>query len=193
SLSVGTLAGPPAPWKAACIRDGEGWHWRCVRQGSGIVCHLIGGALNLLLMETPPDLRTNEHALRTSARGQVPAVPCLKIQLWGIPDPIDPTGPPQLGPKRAGRICQLFYRSRTDDVGQYAVNKPLRKEGKKLWTKAPKLQPLLIPRVLQERLRLLALKSQQNPPGDESQDTSTVLLESLRIYTGVEEKSSQPE
>uniref|UniRef100_A0A8C3FAW7 Small ribosomal subunit protein eS6 n=1 Tax=Chrysemys picta bellii TaxID=8478 RepID=A0A8C3FAW7_CHRPI len=97
-----------------------------------------------------------------------------KIQEGGIPDPTAPMGSPQLGPKRAGRIRQLFYHFRTDDVGQYAVSKPLRKEGKKLWTKAPKLQPLLISRVLPERLRLLALKKQrtQKDEGKAAEDAN---------------------
>uniref|UniRef100_A0A8C3P9Q2 Small ribosomal subunit protein eS6 n=1 Tax=Chrysemys picta bellii TaxID=8478 RepID=A0A8C3P9Q2_CHRPI len=102
--------------------------------------------------------------------------PLEEIQSWGIPDLTAPTGSPRLGPKRAGRIRQLFYRSRTDAIGQYVVSKPLRKEGKKLWTKAPKLQPLLIPQVLPERLRLIALKKQRTQKDEEEAAEDANLL-----------------
>uniref|UniRef100_A0A8C9BTV8 40S ribosomal protein S6 n=1 Tax=Phocoena sinus TaxID=42100 RepID=A0A8C9BTV8_PHOSS len=46
------------------------------------------------------------------------------------------------------------------DVRQYVVRKPLNKEGKKPRTKAPKIQRLVTPRVLQHKHRRIALKTQ---------------------------------
>ncbi|OBS75382.1 hypothetical protein A6R68_14089 [Neotoma lepida] len=48
-----------------------------------------------------------------------------------------------------------------DDVRQYVVRKPLNKEGKKPRTKAPKIQHLVTPRVLQHKHQCIALKKQQ--------------------------------
>ncbi|KAK7797589.1 hypothetical protein U0070_014611 [Myodes glareolus] len=48
-----------------------------------------------------------------------------------------------------------------DDVHQYVVRKPLNKEGKKPRTKAPKIQRLVTPRVLQHKCRRIALKKQR--------------------------------
>ena len=78
-----------------------------------------------------------------------------------IPGLTDTTVPRHLGPKRASRICKLFNLSKEDDVRQYVVRKPLNKNGKKPRTKAPKIQRLLTPRVLQHKCRRIALKKQR--------------------------------
>ena len=75
-----------------------------------------------------------------------------------IPGLTDTTVPRHLGPKRASRICKLFNLSKEDDVRQYVVRKPLNKNGKKPRTKAPKIQRLLTPRVLQHERGRIALK-----------------------------------
>ena len=72
----------------------------------------------------------------------------------------DTTPPRRLGPKRASRICKLFNLSKEDDVRQYVVRKRLNKEGKKPRTKAPKIQRLVTPRVLQHKRRCNALKKE---------------------------------
>ena len=74
-----------------------------------------------------------------------------------IPGLTDTTVPRRLGPKRASRIRKLFNLSK-DDVRQYVVRKPLNKEGKKPRTKAPKIQRLVTPQVLQHKRRRIALK-----------------------------------
>ena len=66
--------------------------------------------------------------------------------------------PRRLGPKRASRIRKLFNLSKEDDVRQYVVRKPLNKEGKKPRTKAPKIQRLVTPRVLQQKHQHISLK-----------------------------------
>lgn len=62
----------------------------------------------------------------------------------------DTTVPRRLGPKRASRIRKLFNLTKEDDVKQYVVKRPLAsKDGKKVRTKAPKIQRLITPLTLQ--------------------------------------------
>ena len=70
-----------------------------------------------------------------------------------IPGLTDTTVPRRLGPKRASRIRKLFNLSKEDDV--HVVRKPLNKEGKKPRTKAPKIQRLVTPCVLQQNVSVL--------------------------------------
>jgi len=67
---------------------------------------------------------------------------------------------PRLGPKRAGKIRKLFNLEKDDDVRQYVVRRPIKlKEGQdKPKTKAPKIQRLITPVVLQRARRAKALK-----------------------------------
>lgn len=67
-----------------------------------------------------------------------------------IPGLTDQSVPRRLGPKRASKIRKLFNLSKEDDVRQYVVKRPLPpKEGKKERFKAPKIQRLITPAVLQ--------------------------------------------
>jgi len=76
-----------------------------------------------------------------------------------IPGLTDTTVPRRLGPKRASKIRKLFNLSKEDDVRQYVLRRPVvGKEGKKPRTKAPKIQRLVTPLVLQRKRRRLALK-----------------------------------
>merc|ERR1711893_32188 len=76
-----------------------------------------------------------------------------------IPGLTDTTIPRRLGPKRASRIRKLFNLSKEDDVRQYVVRRPLpAKEGKKAQSKAPKIQRLVTPLVLQRKRHRIALK-----------------------------------
>lgn len=76
----------------------------------------------------------------------------------------DKNVPRRLGPKRASKIRKLFNLSKEDDVRQYVVRRPIApKEGtegklKKPKTKAPKIQRLITPRMLQHKRRKSALK-----------------------------------
>lgn len=79
-----------------------------------------------------------------------------------IPGLTDNTIPRRLGPKRASKIRKLFNLSKEDDVRQYVVKRPLPvKEGKKPRTKAPKIQRLITPIVLQRKRHRLALKKKR--------------------------------
>jgi len=47
--------------------------------------------------------------------------------------------PRRLGPKRATKIRRLFNLTKEDDVKRYVVKREIKKEGKKLRIKAPKI------------------------------------------------------
>jgi len=79
-----------------------------------------------------------------------------------IPGLTDTTIPRRLGPKRASKIRKLFNLSKQDDVRQYVLRRPVKtKEGKKARTKAPKIQRLVTPMVLQRKRRRLAFKKRR--------------------------------
>jgi len=76
-----------------------------------------------------------------------------------IPGLTDNTIPRRLGPKRASKIRKLFNLGKEDDVRQYVIKRPLPvKEGKKPKHKAPKIQRLITPIVLQRKRHRIALK-----------------------------------
>merc|ERR1712115_367515 len=76
-----------------------------------------------------------------------------------IPGLTDNTIPRRLGPKRASKIRKLFNLTKEDDVCQYVIKRPLPlKEGKKQKFKAPKVQRLVTPVMLQRKRHRLALK-----------------------------------
>ena len=94
-----------------------------------------------------------------------------------IPGLTDTTMPCHLGPKRASRICKLFNFSKEDDVCQNVVRKPLNKEGKKSRTKAPEIQCLVTPCILQhKRQRHIALKKQHTKKNKEEATEYAKLL-----------------
>ena len=75
-----------------------------------------------------------------------------------IPGLTDREIPRRLGPKRANKIRKLFNLQKEDDVTQYVIRREIAKEGKKAYTKAPKIQRLVTPQVLQRKRARLALK-----------------------------------
>merc|ERR1712007_282653 len=76
-----------------------------------------------------------------------------------IPGLTDNTIPRRLGPKRASKIRKLFNLSKDDNVCQYVIKRPLpTKEGKKQKYKAPKVQRLVTPIMLQRKRHRLAIK-----------------------------------
>eukprot|EP00298_Acanthocystis_sp_HF-20_P010506 c18889_g1_i1.p1 GENE.c18889_g1_i1~~c18889_g1_i1.p1 ORF type:complete len:243 (+),score=51.49 c18889_g1_i1:67-795(+) len=72
----------------------------------------------------------------------------------------DSTKPRRLGPKRASKIRKLFALTKEDDVRKYVIRRelPSKKEGKKARTRAPKIQRLITPVVLQRRKKLQSIK-----------------------------------
>ncbi|KAJ8973285.1 hypothetical protein NQ317_019551 [Molorchus minor] len=94
-----------------------------------------------------------------------------------IPGLTDTTVPRRLGPKRASRIRKLFNLTKVDDVRQYVVKRPLpQKEGKKLRTKAPKIQRIITPIVLQRKRHRLALKKRRCLKRKEEENNYAKLL-----------------
>jgi len=76
-----------------------------------------------------------------------------------IPGLTDVNVPRRLGPKRASKIRKLFNLTKEDDVRQYVIKRPLpQKEGKKQRFKAPKIQRLITPVMLQRKRHIVALK-----------------------------------
>jgi small subunit ribosomal protein S6e len=76
-----------------------------------------------------------------------------------IPGLTDSTIPRRLGPKRASKIRKLFNLTKDDNVCQYVIKRPLPvKDGKKPQFKAPKVQRLVTPIMLQRKRHRLALK-----------------------------------
>jgi small subunit ribosomal protein S6e len=76
-----------------------------------------------------------------------------------IPGLTDTTVPRRLGPKRASKIRKLFNLSKEDDVRQYVLRRPIAaKDGKKPRTKAPKIQRLITPLVLQRKRHRVTIK-----------------------------------
>jgi len=80
-----------------------------------------------------------------------------------IPGLTDNTIPRRLGPKRASKIRKLFALTKEDDVRQYVIKRPLpQKEGKKQRFKAPKIQRLVTPQVLQRKRHRQAVKRRRS-------------------------------
>ncbi|KAF6016806.1 RpS6 [Bugula neritina] len=92
----------------------------------------------------------------------------------------DKTQPRRLGPKRASKIRKLFNLSKEDDVRQYVIKRALPlKEGqpaKKQRYKAPKIQRLITPMVLQRKRHRLALKKRRREKNREEESAYAKIL-----------------
>ncbi|KAB0371578.1 hypothetical protein FD755_016516 [Muntiacus reevesi] len=130
--------------------------------------------------------RTGERK-RKSVRG---CIVDANLREKDIPGLTDTTVPRLLGPKRPSRIRKLFNLSKEDDVRQYVVRKPLNKEGKKSRTKAPKIQRLVTPRVLQHKRRRIALKKQHTKKNKEEAAEYAQLL-AKRMKEAKEKRQEQ--
>ncbi|KAF2190789.1 40S ribosomal protein S6-B [Zopfia rhizophila CBS 207.26] len=110
--------------------------------------------------------RTGERK-RKSVRGCIVgmdlSVLALSIVKQGdndIPGLTDTVHPKRLGPKRATKIRRFFNLSKTDDVRKFVIRREVQPkgEGKKPYTKAPKIQRLVTPQRLQHKRHRIALK-----------------------------------
>ena len=98
-----------------------------------------------------------------------------------IPDLTDTTVPYCLEPKRASSSRKLFNLSKENDVRQYVVRKPLNKEGTNPRTKAPKIQRLITPCVLQHKHWRIALKKQRTKKNkDEAAEYAKLLAKRMK-------------
>jgi hypothetical protein len=88
--------------------------------------------------------------------------------------------PKRLGPKRATKIRKMFNLTKTDDVRKFVIRREIVVEGKPTQTKAPKIQRLVTPVVLQRKRHRAALKKRAvQSQRDQAADYAKVL--SLRI------------
>ncbi|OBT49417.1 40S ribosomal protein S6-B [Pseudogymnoascus sp. WSF 3629] len=110
--------------------------------------------------------RTGERK-RKSVRGCIVAmdlsVLALSIVKQGdadIPGVTDTVHPKRLGPKRATKIRKFFGLTKDDDVRKFVIRREVQPkgEGKKAYTKAPKIQRLVTPQRLQHKRHRIALK-----------------------------------
>lgn len=69
--------------------------------------------------------------------------------------------PVRLGPKRANKIRKLFALSKDDDPRKYVIARKFENKKGKTITKAPKIQRLITPVMLQRKRRRKALKMKQ--------------------------------
>merc|ERR1711977_478909 len=75
-----------------------------------------------------------------------------------IPGLTDANKDLRLGPKRANKIRKLWGMDKEDDVRKGVVRRKITTKGGKEYTKAPKIQRLVTPQVLQRKRHLKALK-----------------------------------
>merc|ERR1740117_2245727 len=68
-----------------------------------------------------------------------------------IPGLTDESIPRRLGPKRASKIRKLFALTKDDDVRKYVIRRKFTKKNGKEVTKAPKIQRLITPIMLQRK------------------------------------------
>jgi len=110
--------------------------------------------------------RTGERK-RKSVRGCIVgmdlAVLALSIVKQGekdLPGLTDTVHPKRLGPKRATKVRRFFGLTKEDDVRKYVIRREVqpKKEGKKPYSKAPKIQRLVTPQRLQHKRHRVALK-----------------------------------
>ncbi|XP_002741732.1 small ribosomal subunit protein eS6-like [Saccoglossus kowalevskii] len=161
-------------WKGYLVRISGGNDKQGFPMKQGV---LTNGRVRLLLSKGHSCFRprrTGERR-RKSVRGcivdsnlSVLNLVILKKGDADIPGLTDTTIPRRLGPKRASKIKKLFNLDKKDDVRQYVVKRPLpEKEGRKPKTKAPKIQRLITPVVLQRKRHRLALKKRRAIKGKE--------------------------
>ncbi|GAB6027604.1 40S ribosomal protein S6 [Chamberlinius hualienensis] len=155
-------------WKGYVLRISGGNDKQGFPMKQGV---LTNGRVRLLLSKGHScyrPRRTGERK-RKSVRGcivdanlSVLALVIVKKGEQNIPGLTDTTVPRRLGPKRASKIRKMFHLSKEDDVRRYVIRRPLPvKEGKKPRTKAPKIQRLITPIMLQRKRHRLALKKRR--------------------------------
>ncbi|KAL2036443.1 hypothetical protein N7G274_010844 [Stereocaulon virgatum] len=110
--------------------------------------------------------RTGERK-RKSVRGCIVAmdlaVLALSVVKQGdeeLPGLTDKVLPKRLGPKRATKIRKFFGLTKDDDVRKFVIRREVQPkgEGKKPYTKAPRIQRLVTPQRLQHKRHRMALK-----------------------------------
>jgi len=139
--------------------------------------------------------RTGERK-RKSVRGcivgpdlSVLSVVVVKVGEKDIPGLTDATQPKRLGPKRASKVRRLFNLSKDDDVRKYVVRRVIEREGKKPYSKAPKIQRLVTPSRLQRKRHVKALRVRRAKASQEAAAEYAKLLHQ-RVKESRERKES---
>ncbi|KAI8098090.1 40S ribosomal protein S6-B [Gilbertella persicaria] len=113
-----------------------------------------------------------------------------------IPGLTDATVPKRLGPKRASKIRKFFVslciytmNIKADDVRKYVIRREVqpKAEGKKAYTKAPKIQRLVTPLTLQRKRHRQALKRRRAEASREAEAEYKQLL-AKRVKESKQEK-----
>jgi len=155
-------------WKGYVLRIAGGNDKQGFPMKQGVLTH---GRVRLLLKKGHScyrPRRTGERK-RKSVRGcivdanmSVLALVVVKKGETEITGLTDNNIPRRLGPKRASKIRKLYNLTKEDDVRRFVVRRPLpAKDNKKATSKAPKIQRLVTPVVLQRKRRRLALKKKR--------------------------------
>ncbi|KAK2768462.1 40S ribosomal protein S6 [Arachnomyces sp. PD_36] len=141
--------------------------------------------------------RTGERK-RKSVRGAITSfelsVLALSIVKRGegeLPGLTDVINPKRLGPKRATKIRKFFNLDKKDDVRKFVIRRTVtpKGEGKKEYTKAPKIQRLVTPQTLQRKRHRIALKRRRAEASKEQANDYAKLL-AARVH---EEKAKRSE
>jgi hypothetical protein len=93
-----------------------------------------------------------------------------------IPGLTDVQVPKRLGPKRASKIRKMFGLTKEDDVRKYVIRREIAREGKKTYSKAPKIQRLVTPVTLQRKRAILAEKRNKAAAAKEAASNYAQLL-----------------
>ncbi|KAG8014768.1 40S ribosomal protein S6 [Nibea albiflora] len=168
-------------WKGYVVRISGGNDKQGFPMKQGVLTH---GRVRLLLSKGHScyrPRRTGERK-RKSVRGCIVdanlSVLNLVIVKKGekdIPGLTDSTVPRRLGPKRASKIRKLFNLAKEDDVRQ---------------TKAPRIQRLVTPRVLQHKRRRISLKRRRTQKNKEEASEYAKLL-AKRMKEAKEKRQEQ--
>ncbi|EDW82663.1 uncharacterized protein Dwil_GK25015 [Drosophila willistoni] len=162
-------------WKGYQLRIAGGNDKQGFPMKQGVLTH---GRVRLLLKKGHScyrPRRTGERK-RKSVRGcivdanmSVLALVVIKKGEQEIGGLTDTTIPRRLGPKRASKIRKLYNLGKEDDVRRFVVRRPLpAKDNKKATSKAPKIQRLITPVVLQRKHRRIALKKKRQTASKEA-------------------------
>ncbi|XP_017484496.1 PREDICTED: 40S ribosomal protein S6 [Rhagoletis zephyria] len=162
-------------WKGYHLRIAGGNDKQGFPMKQGVLSH---GRVRLLLKKGHScyrPRRTGERK-RKSVRGcivdgnmSVLALVIVKKGEQELPGLTDTAVPRRLGPKRASKIRKLYNLTKDDDVRRFVVRRPLpAKDNKKATSKAPKIQRLVTPVVLQRKRRRIALKKKRQAASKEA-------------------------
>jgi len=131
---------------------------------------LLPTRVRLLLGDGAPCFRerTKGSKKRKSVRGCIvgPDLAVLNlviVQKGGaeLPGLTDGVAARRLGPKRANKIRKLFELDKKADVRKFVIRREIVKENGKKVSRAPKIQRLITPRVLEHKRHRIALKKQR--------------------------------